>query len=147
MKTVRYCFVTFFLNFLLKIPSFPPPSSLWSHLKAVGTTQSPFSSSFFSCKSGCILYDRGGGEKKQDVWSKASATALLKHLANPPPFPLKFSPSFYKQLSPYWVHPKTVERYCERSTGTTAETAAGKEHKYRIDWSCEETQTCVSLSH
>lgn len=28
MKTVRYCFVTFFLHFLLKLPSLPHPRSL-----------------------------------------------------------------------------------------------------------------------
>lgn len=127
MKTVRYCFVTFFLHFLLKLPSLPHPRSLWSHFKAVGTTQSPFSLCFFFfiiIRLSTVCW-RGEKNKMMSEWKLALWLCFtrisVKHLHH--------SQSLYKQLSPYSFQPKTVERYCERSTGTKTGAAVGKEYK------------------
>lgn len=137
------------LIFLIKLPTFNPPPflqprPLWSHFslamqdyfKAVGTTQSPFSSCFFF-SSGSKLCGREEKKKQKtkmmSEWKLASwlcftciTSAEWEHapLLNP-----ASTRSFYKRLSPYSVHPKTVERYCEHSTGTKTETEIGEEHK------------------
>lgn len=68
MKTVRYCFFTFSPSFPFKTPTLNPllsstipPFSLWSHFKAVGTTQDPFSSCFcfFYQPLNCMMVGRG----------------------------------------------------------------------------------------
>lgn len=63
---------------------------------------------------------------KDDVWMKAGVVAQFHtHLCQKSPS----SQSFSKRLPTHSVHPTAVERYCERSMGTKAETATGKGKK------------------
>lgn len=72
MKTVRYCFVTFYLNFRFSLHFV----LLLSHFRAVGTTQSPF---FFWCVFLFSSQRSGEGSNKHDDVQK-NANASIKNL-------------------------------------------------------------------
>lgn len=120
MKTVRYCFVTFFLE------SPPCPlCSLWSHFKAVGTTPSFVPCFLFSV---FCMTERGREKIKMSEWKLA-----LRLCFTPPP-----SQSFYKQLP---AHPQTCRRILW--AGTEVETATAKKRKM----DCEERHAHMCRSH
>lgn len=122
MKTVRYCFATFYLN-----THFPPCRSLWSHFKSVGTTQSPF---FFVCV--CVFFFFN---KAQTVWWRARGE--LKKLLSEWKLVLHKTSLLSTCItlkSPINSFPLISSQdcgkiYCEQSMGTKAETSAGNECK------------------
>lgn len=150
MKTVRYCFVTFFLNFLSNLHFKSPP---FLHLdlceatsKAVGTTQSHFSLCFFFLWYS-KLYDVGGKKNKMMSELKLALSLCFTCISVKDLHPFQ---SFYKPLSPYSVHPKTMERDCERQVNRDKDGDSGGQrpqtYKERTNRSCDETQIRV-FSH
>ena len=111
-----------------KVPSFPPPRSLWSHFKSCRYDTKSFFFVFFSF----LTVSWREGRKKKTRWCPnesehswlSFARISVKHLHHPP-FSKLLSNSFHL----YSTHHKTVERYCERSTGTKDGDGSGdKEH-------------------
>lgn len=68
MKTVRYCFVTFYLNFRFSLHFVLPHS----HFRAVGTTQSPF----FLVRFSLFFPTVGGREATNMATCKRTLTLL-----------------------------------------------------------------------
>lgn len=118
MKTVRYCFVTFYLNSRL----FPTSFSV-----------RPFQCRRYDAKPFfvCLFYCFKQGEGGNMAMCKRTLTLLSNTCV-----------TFLASLNSFRLISSHFGRYCERSTGTKGGDGKGGEYKIYscwVDWSCDET--------
>lgn len=123
MKTVRYCFVTFYLN--SRFSSIPFSREATSELSVQHKV-------LFLCVFFFFSQQGEGSNKHNDVQKNANAS--VKHLHH--------SPSLFKQLSSLFIplRKDTVSSRLGRQGGKKKY----KTQSCRMDWSCDETQMCHS---